>query len=98
MKLTTLIEWKEANKKLAELVYLQNNVKPMLSQIEKIKKWCKEQGTFNTDLYVCVIEPRKRTGMVSMEEAIEILSLEVIEKLNLSRTSEFLLVHVSKKD
>lgn len=89
---------KDIDSRLEELLRLKAEVKPMVKRIEELNAWCKLRGTFCTTEYVCSVEKRTRTGLVSMDEAVSILTREVIEKMGLSRTSEFLLVHVSKKE
>lgn len=88
----------QAEKLLEEYLALKELIKPIDKRIEEIRTWCKNKGPFCTQNYVCSVEVRQRTAMVSLEEAIAILTKEVIEKLRLSRTSEFKLIHVSKRD
>lgn len=87
-----------ADKLLEEYLALRELLKPMVLRIEEIRAWCKSKGPFCTERFVCSVETRKRTAMVSMEEAIAILTKEIVESLKLTKTSEFKLVHVSKRD
>lgn len=88
---------KDIDATLEELLDLQLIIKSQMKRAEDIKNWCKEVGSFATDKYVCAVEKRTRVGLVGMDEAIRILGKETIELMKLSKASEFLLVHISKK-
>jgi hypothetical protein len=81
---------------LTEYLKLLEDIKPMSKRIEEIRAWCKEMGPFATDHFVCSIEDRERTGVVPLQELIEILGKEKIEALGLTKTCAFSIVHVSR--
>lgn len=88
----------EVNAALKELLILEAKVAPMLKRIGEIKEWCKEQGSFHTDKFVCVVQPRTQRRMVSMADAAHILGgEEILEELDLINYVQFLIVAVAEK-
>jgi hypothetical protein len=87
----------EAEKLLSEFLEIKEMVKPLLKRLKDINSWCKTQGSFCTDKYVCSVEEREREAMVSKKEAIFILTEEAIRSLGLMKKSKYLLVHISRK-
>src|SRR5579859_2409608 len=87
------MNWDEV---LEELLELEKDVKPKLKRIEEIKSWCKEKGSFHTDKYVCSVQTRTRTCLVSLEKATLALGKTMLESFNLIQESVFKVVSVSE--
>ncbi len=85
------------DKMLDELLLLEIDVKEKVKRIEAIRTWCKQQGSFSTELHVCSVKSHSRTGLVSLEKAVKALGRDLLENFELINTSTFLTVQVSKK-
>ena len=81
---------------LEEFLHLQKAVKPMLKRIEEIRSLCKERGSFFTANYVCSVKLQERRGMAGLDECIDALGQELLDKHELIRLSSFLLVYVAR--
>lgn len=85
----------EINAVLTEFLSLKQELKLKETRLKEIQTWCKEQGSFATDVYVCSVTDRSRTGLVGLEKAIEALGKELLEQHDLITTSTFSVVSVS---
>lgn len=88
----------EVNAVLTEFLILTADIKAKTKRLEEIKKWCKDRGTFSTSKFVCSVNLRTRTGLAGLEIVIDAIGKQILEDNDLIRTSEFLLVTVSKKE
>lgn len=89
---------KEVNDLLEELLRLEKRSKKDLKRISEIKDWCKQQGSFSTNKFVCAVGTRSKTCLISMDEATSRLGFDFIEEYSLAKTVSYLVVNVSKKD
>lgn len=80
---------------LAELLLLEQEVKIKSKRIDEIRKWCKEQGSFSTMNYVCVVKPRTRVGLAGLEVVAAAIGQDILEQFNLIKQSTFYMVTVS---
>ncbi len=93
------MNWHEdqVNALLAEYLALQEELKIKGKRYDEIRNWCKAQGTFATDQYVCAVKLQTRVGLAGLETVTTALGREILEENDLIRESEFLLVSVSPK-
>lgn len=82
---------------LHELLVLEADVKVKVKRIDEIKTWCKQQGSFDTEMFVCAVKERSRTGLVSLQKAIDAIGEEILRDNNLIQTSTFLIVMVAAR-
>lgn len=94
MKKSTL---EAADLMLSELLDLEADVKEKNKQIAQIRIWCKSQGSFTTDKYVCAVVTRSRTALAPLDEVREVVSLELLEGFGLVRKTEYQTVVISQK-
>ena len=91
------VNLKYKNTLLKELLDLEAEVKPKVKRIEEIKTWCKDQGSFSTDSFVCSIKPHTREGMVPLSIAVERVGRDTLEEFELIKMTEYSTVNVSPK-
>lgn len=86
------------NAMFEELQIREAAIKESQKRVDEIKAWCREQGSFTTDRYICSVTPRVRTSLVSLDKVAEIIGWEIIEKENLIKTTEYLTVQIIQID
>lgn len=82
---------------LKELLVLQADIGPKIKRINEIKAWCIEAGSFSTLNHVCSVAIRERTGLVSLDKAIEVLGEKLLKEKGLIQTISFQVVSISSK-
>lgn len=83
---------------LESYIALKKQLKEITKRIFEINKWCKQQGPFSTDMFVCSVECRSQLRMRSIEECSEIMGgLHELKDLGFIQIIEFDVVSISKK-
>lgn len=82
---------------LSELIELEEEVKVASKRIHEIREWCKAQGSFCTEFYVCSVQPRSRTGIAALDKVVKALGRDILEEHELISTSSFSVISVTRK-
>ncbi len=84
---------------IEEYLYLREEVRPLLARIEEIRSWCKSQGSFSTERFVCVVKTKNRRCISGLDTLLKVLgkSEEELIELGLMRIISFLDVTVGEK-
>lgn len=88
----------EINEMLHELLKLEELVKQYSKRIDEIRSWCKKQGPFTTNEFICAVIPRSRTSLVSLELASKLVGMEYLATHDLIQTITYSTIHVSERD
>lgn len=82
---------------LEEIILLEEELKPKIKRLNELKGHCKTRGSFATDFFVCAVEDRSQTRLVSLDRAVKALGREMLESFDLIQVIMFSTVHVTRK-
>lgn len=82
---------------LSELIELEEEVKIAHKRIDEIRTWCKTQGSFCTNQYVCTVMPRSRTGIAALDKVVAAIGMDILEQNQLINVTFFQIINVAKR-
>lgn len=85
------------DQELKEITILQEAIKPMQDQLNRLKEKCRDYGSLCTENYVCTVSSQTSTRIASLEEVKAVLGPEVLEENDLIRVSTHRIVRVTEK-
>lgn len=81
---------------LKEFIELDETIKRLTKRLEVLKSTFKEQGTFTTEHYACVVLIQRQERIASLSDVCAVFTRELVEANGLINKIQFPVVKVAK--